>query len=134
MEDNAMKTLSASLGLLLAIATSPAFAATPAPAAQIQTVPANSLKSHVGETVAVEAAVSDVHRSGSGRVVFLDMGGAYPNNVFAAVIFKDDLAKFSGLDALSGKTVRITGAVKLYRNKTEIVLSDPAQIKVKDGA
>ncbi len=109
----------------------PAFAlallATPALAA---TIPPSAAKAHVGQTVTVEGAVSDVHTAASGTT-FLDMGGRYPDNVFAAVIFADDAGKFPDPDSLQGKTVDITGRVRLYRGRAEIILKSAEQMKTK---
>ncbi len=101
-----------------------------ATAALAQTIPPTDAKAHVGQTVTVEGTVSDVHTGRSG-VTFIEMGGRYPNNVFTAVIFAGDASKFPNVDALSGKTVDITGPVRLYRGQPEIILNDAAQIKVK---
>ncbi len=92
--------------------------------------PADTPK-YVGKSVTVEGAVSEVHHSASGKMTFIDMGGRYPNNTFAGVIFSDDANKFLDVDSLNGKTVDITGTIKLYQGRTEIILNDPAQIKGK---
>jgi len=81
--------------------------------------------------VTVEGAVNEVHHAASGKVTFIDMCGRYPNNVFTGVIFKDDASKFPNIDSLNGKTIDITGTIKVYKEKPEIILNDPAQIKTK---
>ncbi len=101
-----------------------------ATAALAQTIPPTDAKAHVGQTVTVEGTVSDVHTGRSG-VTFIEMGGRYPNNVFTAVIFAGDASKFPNVDSLDGKTVAITGPVRLYRGQPEIILNDAAQIKAK---
>jgi len=109
--------------LLLVAASTPARAqATIAPAAA---------KDHVGEVLTIEGAVSEVHHAASGRATFIDMGGRYPNNVFTAVIFESDAGKFPTVDALNGKTVDVTGRIRLHRGRPEIILDDPNQVKVK---
>ena len=60
-----------------------------------------------------------------------DMGGRYPNNHFAAVIFPEDAIKFPDLGSLSGKMVEVTGSVRLYHGKPEIILRRRDQIKAK---
>jgi len=109
------------LGLALA-------AANPASADVIKPEEAQA---HVGQTVTVEGAVSDVHHARSGRAIFIDLGGRYPNNVFTAVIFARDAEKFPNVDALNGKTIDVTGPVQMRRGKPEIILTDPAQLKSK---
>jgi DNA/RNA endonuclease YhcR with UshA esterase domain len=101
-----------------------------ATAALAETITPEEAPSHVGQSVTVEGAVSNVHTVASG-VTFLDMGGRYPNNAFTAVILKADAAKFPNMDALNGKTVDITGTVRLYKGAPEILLNDAAQLKAK---
>ena len=71
---------------------------------------------------------SCARRSG---VTFLDLGGRYPNEAFMAVIFSGDAGKFPNVHALEGKTVDITGPVRLYKGKPEIILRDAGQLKAK---
>jgi DNA/RNA endonuclease YhcR with UshA esterase domain len=115
-----MKALLLAFGL--ALTAIPAAAETIAPA---------EAKAHVGQSVTVEGVVSEVHHAASGKVTFIDMGGHYPNNTFAGIIFSDDANKFPDVDSLGGKTVDITGTIKLYQGRPEIILNDPAQIKAK---
>ena len=83
---------------------------------------------NVGQTVTVEAAVSDIH-TGRAGATFINMGGSYPDNEFTAVIFASDLAKFPGAKALKGKTVAVSGPVQLYQGKPEIILKTAEQLK-----
>ena len=115
-----MKPLLLTFGLILTL--SPARAETIAPA---------EAPNHIGQNVTVEGAVSDVQHDESGKVTFIDMGGHYPDNVFAGIILADDAGKFPDVDSLDGKTVDITGTIKLYQGRTEILLNDAAQIKMK---
>ncbi|HTC03908.1 MAG TPA: hypothetical protein VK749_10940 [Xanthobacteraceae bacterium] len=112
-----MRTLILALGFI--VAALPVRAQTIAPA---------EVKAHVGQTVTVQAAVSDVH-TGRAGVTFIDIGGAYPDNDFAAVIFASDRAKFPNTGDLKGKTVAISGQVVLYQNRPEIILKTADQLK-----
>lgn len=107
-----------------------ALAATATPSLADAIAPAQA-RDHVGQSVTVEGLVSEVHHAASGNVTFIDLGGRYPNNRLAGVIFSDDAAKFPDVDSLQDKTIDISGTIKLYQGRPEIVLSDPAQIKVK---
>jgi len=111
------------LALVLTLAAAPAFALT--------VIPPEDCAKHLGETVTIEGTVSEVHHAASGRATFIDMGGRYPNNTFAAVIFKDDADKFPNVDTLTGKVIDITRRVKDYKGSCEIIVNDPAQLKVK---
>jgi hypothetical protein len=115
-----MRTLVLALGL--------ATIATPVLA---QTIPAAAARAHAGATVTVEGTVGDVHAARSGKVTFIDIGGRYPKNPLTAVIFAADAAKFPDLPKLVGKTVDVTGAIRLYKGQPEIVLTSRDQIKAK---
>ena len=86
---------------------------------------------HRGETVPIEGTVSEVHIDRRSGVPFIDMGGRFPNEACTGVIFKDDASTFPGVDSLPGKVVDINGRVKDYKGRCEIILNDPAQIKIK---
>ncbi len=86
---------------------------------------------HVGQSVTVEGVVSEVNSTDRAGVTFVDMGGHYPDNAFTAVILKADASKFPDISALAGKTIDVTGTIKLYKGKTEIFVTDAAQIKLK---
>lgn len=115
-----MKKLIQVLGFVLAAA--PALA-------QTQPIAPADAKSHVGQTVTVEGAGS-VYAARSG-MMFIDMGGRYPDNAFVAVVFAGDAGKFPNLKSLDGKTVDVTGPVSLYRGKPEIILKTADQVKAK---
>jgi micrococcal nuclease len=117
-----MRALIATFGFTLM--ASSAFAQTP-------TITPPEAKDHVGQIVTVEGTVSEVHHAASGKVTFIDMGGRYPNNPFAGVIFSGDASQFPAVDSFTGKTVDITGRVKLYNGSPEIILNEPGQIKIK---
>jgi DNA/RNA endonuclease YhcR with UshA esterase domain len=67
-------------------------------------------------------------------VVFLNLEEPYPNSPFTAVIFTKDTNQFGDLilTNLMGKNVGITGFIKQYQNKPEIVVSNSSQLKVLD--
>jgi DNA/RNA endonuclease YhcR with UshA esterase domain len=87
--------------------------------------------SHVGETATVCGLVASAKYAANSRVqpTFLDMGPPYPNEAFTAVIFGPDRAKFGEPETtLSGKRICITGQVRDYRGRPEIIVSDPSQL------
>jgi nuclease S1 len=102
--------------------------ALPASAATIQ---ASDVRAHVGQNVTVEGTVSNVHTSARSGTVFIDIGGRYPRNPFTAVIFKSAAGKFTTLASLQGKTVDVTGKVRLYRGRAEIILDTPSQLQAR---
>ena len=66
------------------------------------------------------------------NVVFLNLEEPYPNSPFTGVIFKKDTNQFTDLVKLKGQSVGITGFVKQYDNKPEIVLTNASQLRVLD--
>jgi DNA/RNA endonuclease YhcR with UshA esterase domain len=111
------------LALALTLAAAPALAQT--------VIPPEDCPKHVSEIVTVEGPVSEVHTDPRSGATFINMGGRFPNQACTGVIFKDDASKFPNVDSLTGKVVDITGRVKDYKGRCEIILNDTAQLKVK---
>lgn len=82
---------------------------------------------HVGETATVIGKVERVFTSKSG-VTFLDFCEDWSECPFVAVIFASDRKKFGDVSQYERK-VRITGTIKLYEGKAEIILKNPEQIE-----
>jgi DNA/RNA endonuclease YhcR with UshA esterase domain len=88
-------------------------------------------QSHVGETVTVCGVVASAKFAAGSRAqpTFLDLDKPYPNAPFTAVIFGNDRAKFGTPETtLRGKRICVTGQVRDYRGKPEIIVSDPSQL------
>ena len=84
---------------------------------------------HVGEVVTVEAVVHDVHVAARRGIVYLNIGGAFPNITFSAHVPDSVAAKIPGLTGLGGKRVRVTGKIWLQDDKwPAITVTDPAQL------
>ncbi|MGC9953219.1 MAG: nucleotide-binding protein [Rhizomicrobium sp.] len=94
-----------------------------------QTIHPADARAHVGQTVTVEGVVSEVYNAARTNTTFIDMGGIYPNNVFTAVIFREDASVFPDVEALYGRTVDVTGAIRLYKGIPEIILNSADQLK-----
>jgi DNA/RNA endonuclease YhcR with UshA esterase domain len=85
---------------------------------------------HVGETATVTGKVDGFHQSGKGNI-FLNMGGAYPNQTFTAFIPSGSAAQFTNAQQYDGKTVSVSGKIQLYKGKPEIIVNSPSQISLK---
>lgn len=86
---------------------------------------------HVGETATVCGVVASGKflANSHSQPTVLELDRAYPNAVFTAVIFGEDRAKFGTPEkSLRGKRICVTGSIRLYRGKPEIVLGDPSQL------
>lgn len=86
---------------------------------------------HYGKYVTVEGTIVDTYSSG--KACFLNFHADY-KNYLSAVIFSDDLTKFTSNPEIyyRGKKIRIKGFVKEYQGKPQIVLNNKNQIIVID--
>lgn len=103
--------------IIIALTISPVWAAT---------ILAGQAASHVGETATVEGLATQVKVSRG--ATFVDIDGMYPSQTFTAVVFASDAASVGDLSGLRGKTVDVTGTIRLYRGKPEIVVKSRDQI------
>jgi micrococcal nuclease len=95
-------------------------------------VPDAAAAQHVGEHVTVEGTVVAVYTSRSGNT-FLNFGAPYPRQTFSAVVFRPRASAFDNLHRLEGRRVRVTGRLKLYHGKPEIILEEPSQLEVPEA-
>jgi hypothetical protein len=91
-------------------------------------IAATDAAAHVGQTATVQGLVASVYVSQKGNA-FLNFGAAYPNEVFSGVIFSSSAAQFGDLTRYQGKQVRVTGLIKLYKGKPEIILESPDHLR-----
>jgi DNA/RNA endonuclease YhcR with UshA esterase domain len=69
----------------------------------------------------------------SGKAVFLNSKNNYKDHDnFTAVIFQEDKNRFptSPEDIYWGKTVDVSGRIKKYKGRAEIILHDNSQITI----
>jgi hypothetical protein len=96
-----------------------------------QTVAPDSAQYHVGALTTVCGVVVGVFTTKKG-LTFLNFDKAYPINPFTAVIFPADSMNFEKPDFYKGKRICVTGRVKNYQGKTEIILKKANQIRFPD--
>jgi hypothetical protein len=92
---------------------------------------------HVGETITVCGVVSSARylaestgRANSRKPTFLNFGGKFPNHDFTAVIFDDNREKFGEPEkSCLNKSVCVSGKVQTFREKPEMILTEPGQLK-----
>ncbi len=82
---------------------------------------------HVGEKATVTGTVTKVFTSKSGTV-FLDFCDNFQTCTFSAVIFAGDVPKFKDITQYQ-REVKLTGLIKSYQGKAEIILNGPEQIE-----
>ena len=84
---------------------------------------------HYGEYVTVEGKIVATHNSG--KACFLNFHPNY-KRYFTAVIFASAFPLFPANPETFyyGKKVRVSGYIKEYKGKPEIILNDPSQIEI----
>jgi len=74
------------------------------------------------------------------NISLLNLGGKFPREVITLVVFKSDRPKFKKepVELYNNKSICVTGKVTLYKDKLQIVMNEPKQVKVinfvRDGA
>ena len=66
------------------------------------------------------------------NISLLNIGGKFPKEVITMVVFKSDKPKFESepVELYQNKRICVTGKVTLYKDKLQIVVNDPKQVKV----
>ena len=99
------------------------------------TVSADSLAYYEGQFIRVCATVTGTHVStGKSETTFINFGEPFPNNSFSLVIFHKDAETFSYKPAefLKNKNICITGRVKMFKGKPEIIINNEKQIRIEE--
>jgi DNA/RNA endonuclease YhcR with UshA esterase domain len=94
-----------------------------------EAIPVTDAVRHVGQTATVEGEVSGVHTAK--YITYIHMGGRYPNHIFTAVIFKSESTAVGNISGLEGRNISVTGVIKLYKGKPEIVVKSKGQITMR---
>lgn len=100
--------------------------------ASAQTViAAREAAKHIGDSVTVTDKIFGGKLFTPSNLTLLDMGGYNPNQLLTIMIAGADRGKFKGQPEVDykGKEVTVTGKLILYKNKPEIVITDPKQLK-----
>ena len=84
---------------------------------------------HVGDSVIVKGKVFSSRAVSNGKLLLVNLGGAYPHQLLAVVI-GEDVQKLLK-EALKAELLELSvaGKVELYKEKPQIVIKDPAQIQ-----
>ena len=94
----------------------------------------DSVSAYIGKTVKVCDKVAGTFvTKGDKPVTYLNLGADYPNSKLSIVILQKDLINFpiTPSDNYKGMNVCVTGAVKKYKDKLEIIANKPEQIELK---
>ena len=91
-------------------------------------------QNHIGEKATVcGKVVSTYYASNSkGEPTFLNLEEPYPDHIFTVVIWGDERERFGEPETIyKNKHICITGKIKSYRGKAEIIAYSPSQISIK---
>lgn len=91
-------------------------------------IPFDQALDHIGKTVCVSGKVLKVGQSQAGSM-FLDFCEDYRRCPFVVVVFRSDLKKVGDVRLLEGKDIEITGKIRGWRDRAEIILKNPGQLE-----
>jgi len=88
-------------------------------------------QNHIGETVWICGVVGSSRYADSSRgsPTYINLGPAFPNHVFTALIWGSDRHKFNQPPERMEGLICVRGAVESYRGVPQIVVTDPSQIQ-----
>jgi hypothetical protein len=97
-----------------------------------QEVKIEDVRNHVGDSVIIRAKIygGKYIQSVKGSPTFLNVGDEYPNAPLTLVIWGDVRKQFKAApeELYQNRQVFITGKIALYKDKPEIVITNPKQI------
>ena len=103
--------------------------------AQAQTtdsIPATKASEHLGETLKIYGTVSGGRYFENSNTTLINVDGVYPNSALTLFIKGDVRSQFSYKpeEFLKDKKILISGTIINYKDKPEVVITSPDQIKV----
>jgi len=93
------------------------------------TISPNNADKFIGKNVVISGTVDQITHTE--KAIYLNMGGKFPNNSFVAVIFSKNFDAFKDIDTFLEKEVFISGTIKDFNGKPEIIIVSPSQLKIK---
>ncbi|HMR89984.1 MAG TPA: hypothetical protein PKD51_17600 [Saprospiraceae bacterium] len=95
----------------------------------------DSVSAYIGQTITVCDKVAGTYvTKGDKPVTYLNLGANFPNSKLTIVIFQKDLTNFPFIpsDHYKGKNVCVTGKVKKYKEKIEVIVSSSDVIVISN--
>jgi DNA/RNA endonuclease YhcR with UshA esterase domain len=90
---------------------------------------------HIGEQCTVCGHVASSHFAyrSKGQPTFLNLSRPYPNQIFTVLIWGSDRKNFSNSpeDYYKNQRICVTGTIQQYKGTPEIIVKNPAQIKIQ---
>ncbi len=130
------KIISASKQMFLSVIVLICFLSAGCAQAQNNVTTTGEAINYVGKQMTVCGMVTGTYfaMSSKGAPTFINLDKPYPDNVFTAVIWDDDRAQFTDAPEVyyKDKSICVSGTIKTYKGKAEIVVKTPSQITVKE--
>jgi hypothetical protein len=92
------------------------------------TISTSQAKDFVGEFKYVKGHVAEVSTASKSGITYINFDSKYPDNIFSAVIFKDNKDAFDFTALSKCTTIVIYGKIEMYKEKPQIVLKEATQI------
>src|SRR3989339_715395 len=128
------KIISASKQMFLSVIVLICFLSAGCAQAQNKVTTTGEAINYVGKQMTVCGMVTGTYfaMSSKGAPTFINLDKPYPDNVFTAVIWDDDRAQFTDAPEVyyKDKSICVSGTIKTYKGKAEIVVKTPSQITV----
>ncbi|HEX4105656.1 MAG TPA: hypothetical protein VHX92_05445 [Rhizomicrobium sp.] len=121
-----MRTIVLAAGLLGAMFACHLATMTKEPALRPGAIRPEAAAAHLGQTVEIDGIVRIREKD---QATFLDLGGDYPNEALAVVIWPGDRSQFGDLGALDGKPIAVSGEVQRYESGFEIIAREKRQVR-----
>jgi hypothetical protein len=100
-------------------------------------IAADDAAQHVGEVQTVQATVADTAflAKSKDQPTFLNLDRPFPSHTLTVLIPGQARSKFASApeEYYKGKQILVTGKIETRGQKYQIVVSDPAQVKVVDA-
>lgn len=105
------------------------------PPAEAERIGASEANRHVGSVAEVcgEVSSADYLPQVNGEPTFLNMGQAYPNQDFTAVIWGDHRGQWATPPErrYENREICVTGTIEMHEGTPQIVVEDPARIEIE---
>lgn len=98
------------------------------PAVAKDCIPFDQAPDHIGKTLCVTGKVLKVGHSQSGSM-FLDFCDDYMKCPFVVIVFRSNLKNVGDVRVLEGETIEVTGKIKEWNDRAEIILKNRLQLE-----
>jgi len=94
----------------------------------------DDVSKHTGDSVSICGLVADLRyfENAKNQPTLLNIGEVYPNQKLTVVIYGDVRKAFAtAVEDLNHKQICITGTITLFKERPQIIIAQPEQIKLQ---